>query len=134
MRRAWWEECTVNVTSIAPHVYLTSFESLWATITVSATATCAVTYLIAGIIASCLTSPRKTFYWLPLVATLLGGLHGFIAGATFAAITSFMYMSLPYAVDNTVAISLGVGLAVVLTYAALGRQYNVVTPSISSDY
>lgn len=129
-RRAYWDDCTVNVTTFTPHVYLSTFRDVWYVITVSCTGACAVAYFIAGAAASCLTSPRKTMWWLPAGASCLGAVTGFLVGAIFAALVAFMYMSLPYAIDISVAISLGIGLAALLTFSGLGRQ---VQPTVAPD-
>lgn len=122
-RDVWWDECTVNVTSSGQQVYLTTFDQIWTTITVSATATCASAYLVAGCAASLLTSPKRTIAWLPVTSALLGGCHGFLVGAMFGVVAAFMYLALPYAIDWAVAILLGVGLALLVTYSALGRSF-----------
>jgi hypothetical protein len=125
VRHAWWDECTVNVTDVTPRIVLETFDGMWMVITVSATGSMMIFYFLVGCVASYLTSFRRTVLWLPVTAACLGGCEGFLAGAVFAALVAFMYLSIPYAIDLSVSISLGVGLAVILTYASLGRQHHM---------
>ena len=122
-RRAYWSECIVNVTGANEHYFLTTFQDMATVMAVSSTAICATLYCLAGCIASFLTSPQKTVYWLPLASAFLGGCQGFFIGAPFAVILSFLYLSIPYAIDFEVTVSLGIAVAVLVVYLGMGRHH-----------
>jgi Putative transmembrane protein 170 len=129
------DTCIPNVTSSNPQVFfLDSFNQIWTYTTVSVTAGCAAVYAVAGCIASCLTSPKRTFLWLPGTALLFGACQGFVVGSIFAIVMSFMYLSMPYAIESRVAIALGLGLALLLVYSALGRQYQRFSAPHASEF
>ncbi len=105
-------------------VQLINFRGMWGYMTTSTVASLALLYGAMGCAASLRTSPRSTLAWLPGLAALLGACQGLAVGSVFAMLVSFVYLSIPYAIDVRVAVSLGLGLAVVLAYAALGRHHN----------
>jgi hypothetical protein len=112
-----------QVTQTSPRPALSDLASMWGTITTSAVGGVMIAYFLAGVMASCLTAPRRTLAWLPCAASCLGGCQSFVAASLFAAIASFIYLSLPYAIDFAVGICLGVCVAAMFVYGALGRQY-----------
>lgn len=131
-RNYWWDSCVENITASTSY-YLTDFESMWTTITVSSTGTVATAYLIAGILASFMTATRFLL-WLPLVSAIIGGVLGFIIGSTFAVAISFLYLSIPYAIDFATAILLGVSLGLFLVYSSFGRQFGRYDTLHASEY
>lgn len=137
-RQAFWDECSINVTTggggDTGSLHLSTFQDMWSYMTIAATAATAAGYCIMGCIASVVTSPRRTLWWLPISAATLGGCHGFLIGSIFAAIVSFMYLSMPYAINVNVAVSLGMGVAVMLTYGGLGRYSRKAAAPHASEY
>jgi hypothetical protein len=93
-RHAWWDYCTVNVTSSSPDESLTTLTSAWTVMTTSTTAALAAVYLVAGCTASVLTSPQRTIYWLPCAAALIGALHGCIVGGISSLFIAFIFFSM----------------------------------------
>jgi len=142
-----WEECALTVsvrTTVEPHTWpplqatapppppvtqtsprpaLSDLPSMWGTITTSAVGGVMIAYFLAGVMASCLTGARRTLGWLPCAASCLGGCQSFVAASLFSVIASFIYLSLPYAIDFSVGICLGVCVAAMFVYGSLGRQY-----------
>ena len=60
--------------------------------------------------------------WLPGLAAALGAGHGLVVGAVVAALISLLYLSVPYAIDLRLALAMGVGVAALLGFGALGRH------------
>ena len=133
-RRAYWAECIVNVTGVSEHYFLTTFNDMTTVMLVSSTALCGALYCIAGCIASLLTSPQRTVLWLPLASMMLGACQGFFIGAPFAVILSFLYLSIPYAIDFQVAVSLGLAVAVMVVYLGMGRHHKPFEAPHASEY
>lgn len=125
LRGAYWEPCVQNITGYLPgeRIYLTTFRSMWSYMLVSAVATSTIAYCLMGCSASILTSPKRTLLWLPAVSGLMGAGQGFLIGAPAAACLSFIYLTMPYAIERWVAVALGVGLAILASYTALGRTH-----------
>ena len=131
-RRAYTDACIVNTTGAATANTISDFNGLWTTMTISTTLACAAAYGIAGCIASALISAKKTMWWLPAAAVGLGACQGFCIGAVFAVIASFLFLSIPYAMEWSTVVALGIGLAVLIVYGALGRHYDkIVVPHVS---
>ena len=107
---------------------------MWYVITASTVAATSGVYAVAGCAATLLTSPQRTFYWLPCISALFGACHGVIVGDITAAVLAFLYLSIPYALDVSVAISLGLAVALFLTYSALGRQRQPPFSMHASEY
>lgn len=135
-RRAYWAECVpnVNISGTTQTRYVTTFSEMSSVMTISSTAICGALYGIAGCVASMLTSPKRTLYWLPFASLLLGACQGFFVGAPFAVILSFLYLSIPYAIDWDVAVALGTALAVLVVYASLGRHQKPFEPPHASEF
>lgn len=134
-KHAYWDACVVNTTNVGQHTQtLDTLSGMWATMTVATTASCAAAYCIAGCIASGLISTKRTLLWLPGTALVLGACHGFGIGAVFAVIVSFMFLSIPYAVDFTTIVALGCGLAVLIVYSGLGRHYDRFVAPHTAEY
>lgn len=131
--------CADSTSSALPRVPLTTFADMWKYICVSAGGGVAAVYALVGLALLLLlartawdlpsSAPmrgelvahlvRSPLYWLAFV--LVGGLHGFLPGASLAAILSYMYLSMPYAIDSSVAIILGLMVAAVALFFALNR-------------
>jgi hypothetical protein len=133
-RQAYWDDCISNTTSDGTLRYLDNFNDMWWHIAVTTTGVTGGSFLLCGIVASVLTSPRRTLFWLPAAATGLGVLYGFTGGAVFAVIIAFYYLVLPYAIDVSVAISLGFAFGLMLVYSSLGRQYKAYTAPHASEF
>lgn len=135
-RSAYWSPCNiVNATSgQTPSVELETFSEIWVYITISCVSLTATAYVLFGCAAGLRTSPRTTLWWLPWTAGFVGICNGLIVAAPFAAIVSFLYLSIPYAIDSRVAVSMGLGLAILLVYSGFGRQHRKVTPLHASEY
>jgi hypothetical protein len=121
-RREWWDYCQLNVTSSTPEESLTTLTSVWTVMTASCTAALAAAYGLAGCTATLLTSPQRTFYWLPCTAALIGACHGFAVGGITSLFIAFIFFSMPYTINVQVGVSLGLAIAIFLTYSALGRH------------
>lgn len=125
-RQAYWDECIiVNSTgTIDQVVQLQTFEEMWSYMTISVVGSMALMYTCIGCVSLCWVTPGSGLaVLLPLSAGLFGACQGFFIGAMFAAIVAFIYLSIPYAIDARVAISLGIGLSILLAYTSLGRHY-----------
>lgn len=124
-RHAYWEACVQNVSGVAPTatVPLTTFEAIWTTMTGAAVAGTALAYALMGCAASLLTAPRRTLWWLPEAAALFGAAQGLVVGGAFSAVLAFLYLSFPTAIDRSVALALGLAMALLLSYGALGRTF-----------
>ena len=59
---------------------------------------------------------------MPGVAALVGSCHGLVVGSVLAALISLLYLSVPYAIDLRLAVAMGVGVAALLAFGALGRH------------
>jgi len=134
-RHAYWEACVQNVTGVAAAATapLTTFEAMWTTMTGAAVAGTALAYALMGCAASLLTSPRRTLWWLPEAAALFGAAQGLVVGGAFSAVLAFLYLSFPTAIDRSVALALGVAMALLLAYGALGRTFSKPPPAHGSD-
>jgi hypothetical protein len=64
----------------------------------------------------------------------IGGCHTLFVSAIFATIVAFLYLSIPFAIELTVAVSLGIGLSVLLLYISLGRQFVKLRPPHPSEF
>jgi hypothetical protein len=134
-RSEFWDFCTPNVTSNeTPGPTLTTLGGMWSVITASTTTAVAAVYGLAGCAAASLTSTRRAFLWLPLLALLYGAAESFFVGSVFALIVSFLYLSIPWALDLQTAIALGFGLAALLVYTGLGRHYQSTPPPHPAEY
>lgn len=132
--QAYWDYCEPNVTSTQTSVALTTFSGMWTVMTISTVIAMSVVYAFAGCMATLLTSPQRTVYWLPCCSALVGACHGVLVGGVTSAILAYMYLSIPYALDSSVAISLGLAVSAFLIYAALGRQPRPPRPLHASEY
>ena len=129
-RAAYWQPCTVNVTgestggSSTIVFPLTTFSSMFIYIASPAALGVAAAYGLVGLAAALRgsTTPLKTALWLPAAAAAIGGLHGIAVGAPVAALLSLLYLSLPYAIDASVAVALGLSVAALVVFAALSRD------------
>ena len=131
---AFWDYCQLNVTTTQTAGALTTFYDIWSVMTIATVAMTSGVYAVAGCVATLLTSPQRTFYWLPCVSATVGACHGTFVGGITAAIVAFLYLSIPYALDVSVAISFGVAVAVFVTYGALGRQRPPAVAMHASEY
>ena len=132
----YWDYCSVNATSTSTTVQLTTLSSMWATMTFSTAAALAAVYGVAGCGAAALASAksRRAIWWVPAAALAFGACQGLLVGGLFAVIVSLMYLSIPSALDLSVAISLGLGLASLLVFASLGRHHQPLVPPHASEY
>ena len=90
---------------------------------VTCVGTVAAVYGAAGALAARGSStPLKVILWAPAAGAVLGALHGLVVGAPFAALLAFFYMALPYAIDVSVAISLGLALAGIAVFFAWSKD------------
>ena len=129
-RAAYWQICTVNVTGASAartdtFVFpLTTFSLMFFYIALPAAVGVAVAYGVVGFVAALRgsTTPLKTTLWLPAAAAAIGSLHGILVGAPVAALLSLLYLSLPYAIDASVAIALGLSVAALVVFAAFGLR------------
>ena len=120
----YWDFCVVTVVPGGPpRTQLHTFTDLVTAMVVSSVVTCSALYCVGGCIASALTSPRRTALWLPLAAMLAGACQGVCVGAPFAVILSFLFLSIPYAVDVEVAVAIGCAIALLVGYWGVGRHY-----------
>lgn len=131
----FWDTCVpvINGTS-GDSVLLKTFPAMWTSITVSAVGTAASCFFLMGLVASGCISPGKTLVWLPFITALIGSCHALFVSAIFATILSFLYLSMPYAIDLSDGISFGVVLALLLVYASLGRQHAKMRPPHPSEF
>ena len=133
----WWDYCTPNVTAAAASSpLLADFSSIWTAVAVPAVALATAAAAGAGCAAAANAAPpRGALLWLlPAAAALVGGCQALFVAAVFAACIAFLYLSMPYALELSVAVSLGVALAAVLIYASLGRQYAERRPPHPSEF
>ena len=121
---AYWDWCVQNVTDVRPQNVLTSLSGMWNAMTWAAAGGTAAAYGVAACGATLGRGAlsRRAALWLPLSAMAVGGCHGFCVGAVFALLLSFVYLGMPYAIDLSFAVALGVMLAALLAYAATGPQ------------
>jgi hypothetical protein len=122
----FWDYCTQNTTSSAQSAaLLRDFSSMWTAVAVPAVAVATVAAAAAGCAAVAHAAPpRAALLWaLPAAAALIGGCHALFVAAAVAAILAFFYLSMPYALELSVAVALGVALGLLLVYASLGRQH-----------
>jgi len=125
-RLAYWDECIIiNTTGTSNQVVqLQTFEEMWSYMTISIIGSMTFIYSFSSCLTLWYITPGSAIaIFLPLSVGLLGACQGFFIGAMFAAIVAFIYLSIPYAIDARVAISMGIGLSVLLSYTSLGRQY-----------
>jgi len=142
LRNAFWEACNSTSTeSSAPSSSkpLTTFWGMWLHMCASAVGGVAGVYALVGLalvlrlarsagdlhssapiknqlIAGLVRSPLM---WLGFV--LAGAAHGLLPSASLAAIVSYIYLSMPYAIDTSVAIILGFTVAAVALFFAWNR-------------
>ena len=129
-RAAYWSPCAVNATSAAdgaaagPSRPLTTFFAMWSYICSAAVAGVAAPYAAAGLFAAArgARAPLKALLWVPAAAALAGAAHGLLVGAPLAALLALLYLSLPYAIDATVAVALGLAIAALAVFVAVGRD------------
>ena len=129
-----WDWCSVDTNATgaggaAPQ--LETFREMWSVMTASAVTALAGVYLVAGCAAAALATgwppapdgeALLLWLWLPGLAALLGSCHAMLVGAVLAALLSLLYLSVPYAIDVRVAVAMGVGIAALLAFGALGRH------------
>ena len=132
--QAYWDYCQLNITSTPSDVVLTTFPEMWSAMTISTVAAMSGVYAVAGCTATMLTSPQRTIYWLPCFSAMIGAFHGIFVGGISAMILAFLYLSIPYALDSSVAVSLGLAVAVFVTYSALGRHRRPALAMHASEY
>lgn len=134
-RQAYWEECIVPSGAIGTdkNTHLTTFASMWITMTATTVVTTGAVYLIIGCYASILTAQRLLF-WFPTVMFAIGTIHSLIFGGFFSVIMSFLYLSIPYAIDLSVGIALGIGMAMIILYRAMGRHYEKIASLHLAEY
>ena len=133
-RVAYRDYCVVNTTGAATVRTIDNLPELWATMTVSTTLAVAAAYGIAACAASILISTKRTIWWLPISAIGMGAAQGFSVGAVFAVIVSFLFMAIPYAVEWSTVVALGIGLACLIVYSGMGRHYSVVVAPAAAEY
>jgi hypothetical protein len=129
-RGAFWQTCTVGArtettaSSANPLFFpLKTFRAVFVYVMVTCVGTVAAVYGAAGALAARGSStPLKVLLWAPAAGAVLGALHGLVVGAPFAALLAFFYMALPYAIDVSVAISLGLALAGIAVFFACSKD------------
>ena len=125
--------------SSIPIVTLTTFWGMWLYMCAAAVTGVSVVYALVGLalvlllvrtardphspapIKARLTAGlvQSPLAWLAFV--LAGACHGLLPGALLAAILSFVYLCMPYAIDSAVAITLGLTVAAVVLFFACNR-------------
>lgn len=133
---AYWDECDLvtNSTQTGLH-YVSDFRTLWGYLTLAAGAGCAAAFALVGLFAALRAGPaRSRVLWLPVLTGVAGGLQGALVGAVFAAALAFLYLSLPYALPLEFVLALGLALAVLITYASLGRSYRQMDAPHPAEY
>jgi hypothetical protein len=132
-REAYWAPCTTVVQAETGPVslQLTTFTSMWTYMKISTVAATTAAHFVLGCAAAAVTG--KSLLWLPSFTAFLGFCHAFFVGSVFSAAIAFLYLSVPYAVDVRVAVAMGCGLAVLLTYSALGRHHKGAPPPHASE-
>jgi hypothetical protein len=120
-RNAYWENCLQNLTGVETTTVLTTFSEMWTYITASAVVASAAAYCLMGCAASLLTDPRSTLWWLPELAAVIGAVQGLLVGGVLSVLVSLVYLTMPYAIDRNVAVALGIAVATLISYSALGH-------------
>jgi hypothetical protein len=128
-RNAYWDECTLNVTS-GSAAYLSTYSGIYFAIVNAAVPTGAAPFFITGLFVAWPLISVHGQWWalaLPIVYGAYGAFVTFVPVAVLAIGIAQIYLAMPYAppVDDTVL--LGVALALPVAYYHLGRN----TDSIS---
>ena len=144
IRNAYWEACNTTLTELGASTAvsfttLSTFSAMWFYMCAAAVAGVGSVYALVGLALVLLLartardphSPapirnlllaglvRSPLAWLAFV--LAGACHGLLPGALLAAILSFVYLCMPYAIDSAVAITLGLTVAAVALFFACNR-------------
>jgi len=143
LRNAYWEACnstsTESSTASSPAKPLTTFWGMWLHMCASAVGFVSAVYALVGLALVLLlartardlhpSAPiknqllaglvRSPLMWLGFV--LAGAAHALFPSASLASILSYMYLSMPYAIDASVAITLGFTVAAVALFFAWNR-------------
>lgn len=116
---------------------------MWSVITLYTVIGVASAYTLSGVYAAHLIG-GKAFMWLPLIALAIGAIMGFLSGASMGAwrgkagrqprVTSpvpcparaavalaGIYVSIPYTLSQSSAVTLGLAQAIIVIYLSLGR-------------
>lgn len=124
---------TGNSTNTTNAQGLTTFSAMWWRMTFTCTGTVAAVYASAGLLGAA-RSAVKAAVWLPAAAGAFGALLGVFLGGVASALIAVVYLSIPYAIDGSVAIELGVALAVLILWASLARGQGGWSPPHAVEY
>lgn len=84
-----------------------------------------MSYYVAGCFAArTMRNRRRSLMWVPVLAGVVGVALAFFVSAVSACLIAGVYVSIPFAIDQNVAIALGFAQAALITYAHLGRGYH----------
>lgn len=148
LRNAYWDACNstsgnTTAASSSLDAPLITFWGMWLTMCACAAGIVAGVYALVGL--ALVVQLARTYYytaqdlhpsapiknqlmaglvrspllWLGFV--LAGGAHGLLPGASLAAVVAYMYLSMPYAINYSVAIVLGATVAAVALFFAWNR-------------
>ena len=102
--------------------FLKTFEELWLHLICWSMFGCGLGFFAAGVLSCRVTKMgNHKWLWVPPSMLVLGAAVGFVEGAIFSAIISAMYTSIGEEVGLDVATGLGLGQAIIIMYAHLGR-------------
>jgi hypothetical protein len=135
----YWDYCTPlpsNLTQLdSSGVFnsnLTTFRGMFMYMFLASLVGVVVAYALVSVLllVQLRSSASRAIVFLPVI----GLCHATPSGAIFAALVSLMYLSIPYAIDGSTAIVLGLTMAAVVVWYAANRDSSKQEPFHAVEY
>jgi len=94
---------------------------IWLYLTLWATAVVGITFFVAGLWGSFISKSFTRWLWLPITASVIGMIFGFVQAAVISALIARVMVSVPYTLGIDLAAGIGIAQGLIFLYFHMGR-------------